>query len=288
MEKTERICPIGVFHRFVKPTEEWLGMIRKTREMERLIAMRYPTEEDQIHTACRRIASDLPQVLELLESAADTPSFCESVLAMSRPEDEADRWRVVRELVRLIETMLAGKGPPECPDDLLDLWNMANRLEPGIEDYLPAHFRTVHDPVPFTRSRAPESERPPSPLRKSAPFQEVPILTRQLLEWLQTPGLSPELKAFTAHHLLAEIHPFPEGNGHTARLLCLVHLSSVYGPLTLTAFLREMIRYRPFLFESIQEDMERDTDMGIACCDLSLLLICGQKRLLGELPESGQ
>lgn len=52
--------------------------------------------------------------------------------------------------------------------------------------------------------------------------EEVPLLTRALLEWLNSAealDLMPALQAGIAHYELARIHPFLDGNGRTARAL---------------------------------------------------------------------
>jgi Fic family protein len=50
---------------------------------------------------------------------------------------------------------------------------------------------------------------------------EVPRLMREFVAWLRTSkkGLHPVVYAALAHHRLAAIHPFEDGNGRTARLL---------------------------------------------------------------------
>ena len=53
------------------------------------------------------------------------------------------------------------------------------------------------------------------------PPYEVPHLMRELVEWLNTPiGVSPIIIAGTAQFQFVHIHPFIDGNGRTARLLC--------------------------------------------------------------------
>lgn len=57
--------------------------------------------------------------------------------------------------------------------------------------------------------------RPPSPV-------EVPFLMREFLYWLnhkEKDELHPVLKAGIAHHELARVHPFTDGNGRVARAL---------------------------------------------------------------------
>ena len=53
------------------------------------------------------------------------------------------------------------------------------------------------------------------------PPYEVPHLMRELVEWLNTPiDVSPIIIAGTAQFQCVHIHPFVDGNGRTARLLC--------------------------------------------------------------------
>jgi Fic family protein len=53
------------------------------------------------------------------------------------------------------------------------------------------------------------------------PPYEVPHLMRELVEWLNAPiAVSPIIIAGTAQFQFVHIHPFVDGNGRTARLLC--------------------------------------------------------------------
>jgi Fic family protein len=61
-----------------------------------------------------------------------------------------------------------------------------------------------------------------SVLYEAPDWQEAPVLTADLAAWLgsaRTMALMPVLKAGIAHHELARIHPFVDGNGSTARAL---------------------------------------------------------------------
>ncbi|AKB24281.1 filamentation induced by cAMP protein Fic [Methanosarcina sp. MTP4] len=62
---------------------------------------------------------------------------------------------------------------------------------------------------------------PPGPAK-------VPSLTKYLIEWLNTEDaldLMPAVQAGIAHHELARIHPFVDGNGRTARALATLVLT---------------------------------------------------------------
>jgi Fic family protein len=60
---------------------------------------------------------------------------------------------------------------------------------------------------------------------------EVPALMGEFARWLGAAAATPET-AFTAHRRLAEIHPFNDGNGRTARLLMnLILIRGDYPPV---------------------------------------------------------
>ncbi len=53
------------------------------------------------------------------------------------------------------------------------------------------------------------------------PPEEVPVLMKEFVEWLNTEkDISPVLVAGVAQHRFVDIHPFLDGNGRTARVLC--------------------------------------------------------------------
>ncbi len=53
------------------------------------------------------------------------------------------------------------------------------------------------------------------------PPEEVPQLMKKFVEWLNTEtGISPVLVAGISQHKFVDIHPFLDGNGRTARVLC--------------------------------------------------------------------
>lgn len=137
--------------------------------------------------------------------------------------------------------------------------------------------------------------------------KDVPILTRQLIEWLGDNQLLPPLQAGIAHYQYVTIHPYYDGNGRTARLLatlilhkngyglkgtyCLEEyyaqtLASYYqalsiGPSHNYYFGRNEAAITPWLnyfyegmansFEAIRRNAEEEEKKGVD--DLSLLLL---------------
>ena len=57
------------------------------------------------------------------------------------------------------------------------------------------------------------------------PAHDVPILMRELADWLNNPGdIHPVLGSGSAQFQLVHIHPFLDGNGRTSRLLSMLYL----------------------------------------------------------------
>ncbi|RJQ32224.1 MAG: Fic family protein [Actinobacteria bacterium] len=56
-------------------------------------------------------------------------------------------------------------------------------------------------------------------------FYDVPILTRELTQWLNLDkGISPIIESAIAHYELVRIHPFADGNGRSSRALAILVL----------------------------------------------------------------
>ena len=277
-ESKEEYYEIGLFHRFLKPSDEWLELTARARKNEQALGSRFPTREEQRQAACRLIAGENPALQEALGTAEETEAFIAACLALRGPSAEGPRRKLAREQARLIGYLHAGARLPDSAEAVLDLWECANRLEPRWYDEMPAHFRTPSDHVPFTRV----GFKVVPPGMETARPEEIPGLVARLLGWLQRREVSPEALAMTEHHLFVYIHPFPDGNGHTARLFSCGLLAKDYSAPTLTAFLREIWKDRPLLCRSILADRARGGDLCPACCRLFRLLIRGQEQLLGD------
>ena len=273
------ICT-GLYHRYVKPSPEWTELLTKARENERAIQERFPAAEEQLRAGCRQLARDNPALPEDLASEKKMDAFCSSVLSLRGPLQQGPLRGLAREQMRLLGFLSSGVTMPGSADEILDLWEWANALEPRMYDELPAHFRTAADHVPFTGFFTGTEEGKVRPGMETAAPEEIPELVARLLDWINRPELSPELAAFTAHHLFVCIHPFSDGNGHAARLLSCALLSRVYSAPTLTAFLRQMWMHQSLTDKSILEDKARDGGMDPACVHLLGLLVRGQEQVL--------
>lgn len=274
------IIATGLYHRYIKPSSEWMELTAGARRNERALIRRFPAAEDQFRAARLQIALDNPAVPESLVAVKKTDAFSSSVLALRGPFDQGPLRRLAREQARLLSYLSAGAPLPGSAGDVLSLWETANHLEPRVYDDLPAHFRTAADHIPFSDPFFGTGEVRPG-METAAP-EEISQLIARWLDWIHRPDLTPELAAFSAHHLFVCIHPFPDGNGHSARLICCGILSRVFSVMTLSAFLRQIWVHGSLVDQSILEDKMRDGNMCPACCDLLRLLIRGQEQILGQ------
>lgn len=138
-----------------------------------------------------------------------------------------------------VSLLIAGKNVPAGEKDKKEVQNYVNvleyidSLEGGTsiveEILLEIHRLTVKDILPdvsaghYRKVRVfvgnPKTGKitytPPEP-------EEVSLLTRSLLEWLNSEeafDLLPAVQAGIAHYELARVHPFLDGNGRAARAL---------------------------------------------------------------------
>jgi Fic family protein len=113
--------------------------------------------------------------------------------------------------------ILAGRGAPLTEADLRQLHHLVvQRSQPEIAGRYAAQARYVLTDT--------GRHNFPSPV-------EVPALMGDFSRWLGPAPNTPET-AFAAHYRLAEIHPFDDGNGRTARLLMnLILIRAGYPPI---------------------------------------------------------
>ena len=276
----------GLFGRFIVPTEEWGELLCEAEANERAVRSRFPSQAEQEAAACELIAGENEMLWLRLLTAEDARSFMEFCLELRGGVSEARQRRLVREQARLLEYLPEGAPVPDSAGAVLSLWETANRLEPRWYDDLPAHFRTPGEHIPFAHGRNPLQPGPMPVGFETSPPEEIPEAVARLVEWVQRQDLPRELAAFAAHFLFARIHPFPDGNGHTARLLCCGMLAPVYSTVTLTAFLSQMVENRLSIVNAAILADVSNGDLAPQCCTLLRLLIRGQKRLLAGKHES--
>ena len=97
---------------------------------------------------------------------------------------------------------------------------------------------------------------PPNP-------EDVPGLMKEFVEWLNNTGdVSPILASGIAQHRFVDIHPFIDGNGRTARVLCtLILYLNGYDFKRLFSLSEFYDTNRPEYYRAIQAVREHDMDM---------------------------
>lgn len=181
------------------------------------------------------------------------------------------------------ERLLAGETVPEAdPDDARELLNYRRAFE-FVSTYLghggpiteglireihkrlvegvrggsaaPGEYRRVQNYVVNSATRAVVYTPPPA--------HDVPVLMRELVEWLNDPGdVHPVLASGAAQFHLVHIHPFLDGNGRTSRLLSTLYLYRAgYDFKRLFTISEFYDRDRPAFYPAIQGVRERGMDL---------------------------
>lgn len=94
---------------------------------------------------------------------------------------------------------------------------------------------------------------------------EVPALMKEFVEWLnEEKDISPILMAGVAQHRFVDIHPFLDGNGRTARVLCtLILYQNGYDFKRLFSLSEFYDKNRREYYDSIQSVREMGMDMTV-------------------------
>ena len=95
------------------------------------------------------------------------------------------------------------------------------------------------------------------------PPEEVPGLMKEFVEWLNAEkDMSPVLVAGMAQYKFVDIHPFLDGNGRTARVLCtLILYQNGYDFKRLFSLSEFYDKDRRSYYDAIQSVMKKDMDM---------------------------
>lgn len=95
--------------------------------------------------------------------------------------------------------------------------------------------------------------------------EEVPALMKEFMEWLnKEKDVSPVLMAGVAQHRFVDIHPFLDGNGRTARVLCtLILYQKGYDFKRLFSLSEFYDKNRREYYDSIQSVRETGMDMTV-------------------------
>ncbi len=95
------------------------------------------------------------------------------------------------------------------------------------------------------------------------PPEEVPARMEELVKWLnRAKGMSPVLVAGVSQHAFVDIHPFLDGNGRTARVLCtLILYQNGYDFQRLFSLSQFYDTERQEYYDAIQQGREDDGDL---------------------------
>jgi Fic family protein len=181
------------------------------------------------------------------------------------------------------ERLLAGEAVPEAdPDDVKELLNYRRAFQ-FVSAYLggggPITEGVIRDIHKLLVEGVRGGAAAPGEYRRvqnyvvnvasgkvvytSPPAHDVPILIRELVDWLNEPGgVHPVLASGIAQFQLVHIHPFLDGNGRTSRLLSTLCLYRAgYDFKRLFTISEYYDRDRPAFYRAIQSVRERGMDL---------------------------
>ncbi len=181
------------------------------------------------------------------------------------------------------ENLLAGRAVPEAdPEDVRELLNYRDAFE-YVSSYLnsggpiterlileiharlvagvrggsaaPGQYRLVQNFV-INSATGETIYTPPPP-------GEVPLLMREIVEWLNRPtDIHPVIASGIAQFQLVHIHPFIDGNGRTSRLLSTLYLYRAgYDFKRLFTISEYYDRDRPAFYQALQNVRRSNMDM---------------------------
>ena len=219
------------------------------------------------------VVGDISQLSELArDMRVSDGELCERCLALrGGPFAEGPLRRNARERARAWLLLSGEPKPPAHAEELLSFYEAANRLEPHYCETVPARFRTAKDPMPFTRVGL-FDRRPAPPECETDAGDDIPRDIDALLHFVGRGDIPAEWVAFTSYFLLLRIHPFRDGNGHTARMLALTLLAPHYGTEQLVRFVARMQERREGLVGLLGDIRLQRSEIGdLVAFMLSLL-----------------
>ena len=280
IEKKYDILKSGIYGFYIKPTEALMDLICEARENEKQIQLKYPGSEEMDLLVLRLMSRDNETFQDILNESGDMSSFFDSCMRLRTPFWEAKQRKLLREQVRLVEFINEGGKLPNSSDDFLSLWDAAYNMEPRWNDELPAHFRTENDCTPFANLKNRFEEKPVIHGYETASPEEIPDAVSELLKWIHRSDCEKEILAAASHYLFTKIHPFSDGNGHTARFLCCAMLSPDYSPATLVTLLEQFHKNRSIICDYSKFASIFEGNMNPGIYTMLQFIILGQRHIL--------
>ena len=188
--------------------------------------------------------------------------FLSSCFSMKgKPWEEARMRRDMRERIRLYRRLSEGTASvPGTPEELIGLWKIATEgevplyREAGIPQFRVKGIPFAHTAFPF------ETAPVPGPGFITADPEDIPREVEALLGFIHEKTIPLEIRAAAAHFIHGHIHPFRDGNGHTARTLTCSMLSEHYSRATLLSFLSHLQSERKRMGEAICDTVAAHSD----------------------------
>ena len=219
------------------------------------------------------VAGEVSQLSGLVgDTRVPDGELCERCIALrGGPFAEGPLRRNARERARAWLFLSGEPKPPAHAEELLSFYEVADRLEPHYCETIPARFRTADDPMPFTQVGL-FDQRPAPPECETDAAVDIPRDVDALLRFVGRGDLPAEWVAFVSYFLLLRIHPFRDGNGHTARMLALALLAPHYGTEQLVRFVARMQESREGLVGFLGDIRLQRSEIGdLVAFMLSLL-----------------
>ena len=235
-----------------------------SRLLERLRELRRTSPPAMADDAARFLAS---KGVGASENLAADPSISDEELAArcyalrGVPWSEAKARRDMRERMRIWRYLEEGCARvPSSIEDMFALWNEATRGEVAI--YRESETAQLRRGIPFAYEQIPFEYAAPAPGKQTVAPNEVEHETRNLIEFIQSDGIEPELHAAASLFALYYIHPFRDGNGRLGRLLTCAMLADHYSASTLLALVENMQAERARVSSTINDIVHTQGDIG--------------------------
>jgi Fic family protein len=130
---------------------------------------------------------------------------------------------------RQVQDVINGKpvlGPPKDIKEVQNAWaayDLLEKLNPySSGDLLKAHTcmtaGLVEESGAYRTCGVVVARSDGTILHQGAPYQDVPYLTVDLLDWAAESSAHPLIKSSVVHFMLEHIHPFRDGNGRIGQL----------------------------------------------------------------------
>lgn len=227
----------GVDATTLTPDVQLAQAVADVRRLEEQVRAGFVSSEDDLLRAKSIVACGLVEAEDICRTAASTSELRDRLVALRGPYVQGRARNHARELARLLALLAEGTRPPTTLKELIDLHELVIRDEP-VFFARSARTDLRHGYTPFTAALSPDEELPA--WLHTVPEERIKTESEALLDFVACANVDIEVRAVVAHHLTVIIHPFFDGNGHTARALAALVLGDSYTTSTKLAFMHTM------------------------------------------------